>query len=246
MASKIFRDDLLAGQVALVTGGATGIGARIAMELSELGAKVVIASRNQDRLARAASAMNATVGGEIVWKVVDIRLQESVDSLLSFVIERFGRLDVLVNNGGGQFFSPASKITKGGFDAVVATNLSGTWQMIRAAADAWMSAHGGCIINITMLTERSFPGMAHSVAARAGVESLTRTLAVEWAANGIRLNCVAPGYVASSGMKRYPFEKEWLRGLQSHVPLKRLASLDETSPISPRRRVPISPGRPLQ
>ena len=225
--SKIFRPGLLEGQVCLVTGGGTGIGAAVSRELASLGATVVIASRKATHIEPAAAGLTAQVGREVFPEIVDIRDRAAVAGLIHRVIQRHGRIDLLVNNGGGQFFSPAEFIRPKGWDAVVATNLTGTWNMIQATGSAWMFEHGGTILNITMLTERGFPGMTHSVAARAGVEAMTRTLAVEWAAKGIRINAIAPGYVSSSGLKRYPVELDMLNQLQRIVPLKRLATTDE-------------------
>lgn len=227
MSSEIFRDGLLDGQVALVTGGGTGIGAAAARELTRLGATVVIASRKQQNIDPAVQGLTEELGKPVYGDIVDIRDREAVAGIVDRTLERFGRIDVLVNNGGGQFFSPAEAISPNGFDSVVATNLTGTWNMTRAVADAWMLANGGTILNVTMLTRRTFPGMAHSVSARAGVEAMTRTLAIEWAARGIRLNCIAPGVVASSGLKRYPKGLGVLEQIQSLIPLKRLASCDE-------------------
>jgi NAD(P)-dependent dehydrogenase (short-subunit alcohol dehydrogenase family) len=227
MSSRLFRDDLLAGQVALVTGGGTGIGAQIARELAHLGATVVIASRKAANVEPAAASLDEECAGRVVSMTLDIRDRDRVQAVVAEILERFGRLDVLVNNGGGQFLAPAETITPRGFDAVVGTNLTGTWNLTRAVADAWMLEHGGRVVNITMLSRKGFSGMAHSVAARSGVEAMTRTLAVEWASRGIRLNCVAPGYVASSGLKRYPKELGVLERIQSLVPVKRLARREE-------------------
>lgn len=227
MPSAIFRDDLYAGQVALVTGGGTGIGAAIARELGHLGATVVIASRKEEHIAPAAAGLSEEVGREVFGVVADIRDREAIGATVRGILDRHGRLDVLVNNAGGQFFSPAEAITPRGWDAVVATNLTGTWNATRAAADAWMLANGGSIVNITMLAQRTFPGMTHSVSARAGVQAMTRTLAVEWAARGIRINCIAPGYVASSGLRRYPPGLNILETMKTHVPMKRLARCEE-------------------
>ncbi|MCB9791697.1 MAG: SDR family oxidoreductase [Alphaproteobacteria bacterium] len=229
MPSSLFRDDLLAGQVALVTGGGTGIGAAIARELGQLGATVVIASRSAEHLAPAAEGLSAELGRPVHFKTLDIRDRERAAEVVAEVLAEHGRLDLLVNNGGGQFLAPAESISPRGFDAVVSTNLTGTWTLIRAAADAWMLEHGGRIVNITMLSERGFPGMAHSVAARSGVEAITRSLAVEWASRGVLINAIAPGYVASSGLRRYPPELGVLERIQSAVPLKRLASREEVA-----------------
>ncbi len=224
MPSQIFRDDILTGQVALVTGGGSGIGAAIARELVRCGAQVVIASRKQDRIDAAAAGLSAELGAEVVGMVCDIRDREAVKALVDGIMERFGRLDILVNNGGGQFLSPAFMIRDKGWDAVIQTNLTGTWNLTRAVADAWMLDHGGRVVNITMLTRRGFPGMAHSVAARAGVEAMTKTLAVEWAPFGISLNCVQPGIILSSGMKNYPNWEQFVDQTQREIPVKRLGS----------------------
>jgi citronellol/citronellal dehydrogenase len=225
--SALFRDDLLAGQVALVTGGGTGIGAACARELGALGATVVIASRKRANVDPAAAGLSEELGRPVTGLVCDIRDRASVDALVTETMARHGRIDVLVNNGGGQFFAPAESIAPKGFDAVIQTNLAGTWNLTRAVADAWMLGHGGRVVNITMLTGRGFPGMAHSVAARAGVEGMTRTLAIEWASRNILVNAIAPGYIASSGLKRYPAGLAWAKQLQSAVPLKRLGTCEE-------------------
>lgn len=227
MNSQIFRDDLLAGKVALVTGGGTGIGAAITRELTRLGATVVIASRKPENIEPAAAGLTEELGRPVHGRILDIRDRDSVRTLMSGIVAEFGALDIVVNNGGGQFFSPAEAISDKGWDAVVATNLTGTWNVTRAAADAWMLKNGGTILNITMLTGRAFPGMAHSVAARSGVEAMTRTLAVEWANKGIRINSIAPGFVASSGIKRYPAGLDLISQMRSFVPMKRLATCDE-------------------
>ena len=232
MGSKIFRDDLFAGQTAIVTGGGTGIGVAIARELGRLGANVVIASRKAENVEPAAAGLTAELGltdRPIVPMICDIRDKAATDTLAKAVLDRFGRIDLLVNNGGGQFFAPAETITQRGFDAVVATNLTGTWNMTRSVADTAMLASGGAILNITMLTRGAFPGMAHSVAARAGVEAMTRTLAVEWAPRNIRINAVAPGFVASSGIKRYPAGLGIIEQMKSLVPMKRLATCEEVA-----------------
>ncbi len=225
--STVFRDGILDGEVALVTGGGTGIGAAIALELGRLGARVVIASRKASHIEPAAAGMGEMLGREVIGLSCDIRDREAVAATTKRVVESHGSLDILVNNGGGQFFSPAEAIRDKGWDAVVGTNLTGTWNMTRAAFEAWMGAHGGRVVNITMLTRRAFPGMTHSVAARAGVEAMTRNLAVEWASKGIRVNCIAPGLIASSGVLTYPDGANLFKGMQRHIPLKRAGTMDD-------------------
>jgi NAD(P)-dependent dehydrogenase (short-subunit alcohol dehydrogenase family) len=227
MSSRIFRSDLLSGQTALVTGGASGIGAAIARELGHLGANVVIASRNEERIATASAGLSTELGRTVHGIPCDIRDREAVGALVDATVDRTGRLDILVNNGGGQFFAPAAAISPRGWDAVVATNLTGTWNLTQAAANRWMLQHGGRIISITMNTVRGFPGMAHSCAARAGVEGMSRTLAVEWAAHNIQVNCIAPGIIASSGLKTYPDAAAVMEQAQRQIPAKRLGSCEE-------------------
>lgn len=226
---SLFQPDVLAGKVALVTGGGTGIGAGIARELAGQGAQVVIASRKADRIAKAAEGLSEELGQSVLGVPCDIRDRDAVDVLVEETLRQRGRVDIVVNNGGGQFMAPAQMIRPKGWDAVVGTNLTGTWNLTRAVTDQWMAANGGRIVNITMLTARGFPGMAHSVSARAGVEAMTRTLAVEWAPYGINLNCVAPGLILSSGMRNYPDGENLARAMQSQVPLKRLGSVQEVA-----------------
>lgn len=228
-SSQIFRPDLLAGQVAVVTGGATGIGAYIAHELGSLGAEVVIASRKQEKITPAAEALTAMLGREVHGLTCNIRDREDTAALAAEIIERCGRIDILVNNGGGQFMSPAQHIRPRGWDAVIETNLTGTWNLTRSVADAWMLKHGGRIINITMMTRRGFPGMTHSVSARAGVEAMTRSLAVEWAPNNILINAIQPGIIKSSGMKNYPAGLEVARVAQGTIPLQKLGGCDDVA-----------------
>lgn len=229
MASGFFRDDLLAGKVAIVTGGGTGIGAAVARELGGMGATVVIASRKESHIAPAAEGLSKELGRTVYGRIVDVRDRESVRALVAHVMAELGRVDILVNNGGGQFLAPAEQISDRGWDSVVATNLTGAWTLTRAVADAWMLQHGGAIVNVTMLAGRNFGGMTHSVAARAGVEAMTRNLAVEWAPRGIRVNAVAPGYIASSGFRNYPGGEQFATQVQRMVPMKRLGTTQETA-----------------
>lgn len=230
MSSTIFRDDLLHGAVAIVTGGGSGIGSATARELGRCGAEVVIASRKSERIQAAARGLSDELGRPVLGVTCDIRNREDVDRLVSTTLDRFGKIDILVNNGGGQFFSPAQFISANGWDAVVATNLTGTWNLTQAVANQWMIENGGGrIMNITMNTLRGFPGMTHSCAARAGVEGMTKTLAVEWAFANIQINCIQPGVIASSGLRNYPDAKTMVAQAQKAIPAKRLGTVDEVA-----------------
>lgn len=226
-AAEVFRANVLAGKVAIVTGGGTGIGAATARQLGRMGADVVIASRKAAKVEPAARGLSAELGREVLGVVCDVRDRAAVDALVAATLGRFGRIDILVNNGGGQFFSPAEALSPRGWDAVVNTNLTGQWAVTQAVANGWMLEQGGAVVNVTMLSHRGFPGMAHSVAARAGIEALTRTVAVEWASRGVRVNCVAPGLIASSGFRNYPEGTFVLEDLARRVPLKRFGSAEE-------------------
>lgn len=226
-ATSPFRDDVLTGQVALVTGGGTGIGLAIARALGQQGARVIIASRKLEKIQPAADGLSEELGSPVTGLQIDIRDRDRVAAAVAEVMASHERIDVLVNNGGGQYISSAEHISPRGWDAVVATNLTGTWNLTQAVANASLLEHGGRVINVTMLTARGFPGMAHSVAARAGVEGLTRTLAVEWATRGVRVNCVAPGIIASSGLENYPAGLELGRAQQSYIPVKYLGSCED-------------------
>lgn len=231
MPSRLFQRDVLDQQVAIVTGGGTGIGAGVTRELAAMGARVVIASRRPEHYARAAAGLSAELGVEVRGLPLDIRDRASVDSFVAAVMAEYGRVDLLVNNGGGQFLAPAETIRPKGWDTVIQTNLTGTWNLTRAVFDAWMGENGGRVVNITMLTSRGFPGMAHSVAARAGVEAMSRTLAVEWAPRRVLVNCVSPGIILSSGMRNYPEGAEVARAMQSEIPLKRLGTVTEVAEL---------------
>lgn len=222
---SIFREDIFKNKVAIVTGGGTGIGLCIAEELARGGAKVVIASRKMERLIPAAKGLSRDYNAEVIPMTVNIRELEQVEKLFDDVLEKFGRIDFLVNNGGGQFFTAAQAINERGWKAVIDTNLNGTWNMCSTAAHKWMLANGGKIVTIVADMWNGFPGMVHTGAARAGIVNMAQTLAVEWAANNIQVNCVAPGTIISSGMNNYPpgiVEAAW-----RVIPAKRLGKPEE-------------------
>ena len=224
---SIFRAGLFQGEVAIVTGGGTGMGLLTAEELGRLGAKVAICGRRPEPLVEAAAQLEA-LGIEVFQGTCDIREPESIDAFLTGVQERFGRVDILVNNAGGQFPSPAQMISPKGFGAVVRNNLMGTWNMTHAVATRFfIPQKRGRIVNIIAQIARGFPGMVHTGAARAGVENMTKTLAVEWAMHGIRVNAVAPGVIKTSGTRQYP--PMLLENAIKACPVKRLGTGEEVT-----------------
>lgn len=202
---SIFRPDLFAGRVVVVTGGGTGIGRCTAHELAALGAHVTLVGRREQPLAATAEEIMED-GGSADWHSCDIRDGERVAEVAEAVVERHGGVHGLVNNAGGQFSAPLATMSQKGFETVVRTNLVGGFLMAREVHRAWMQAHGGAIVNVTADHARGIPLMAHSSAARAAMANLTRTMAVEWASDGVRVNAVAPGFVASSGYDTYEGE----------------------------------------
>jgi citronellol/citronellal dehydrogenase len=223
----LFRDGIFAGDVALVTGGGTGIGLQVARELGSLGAKIAICGRRPEPLEIAKAQLEAE-GISVFAAPCDIRKPELVEAFVDSVIAHHGKLDILINNAGGQFPSPAQHIPPKGFEAVVRNNLLGTWTMIHAVANkAMIPQKSGRIVNVIAQVVRGFPGMIHTGAARAGVDNLTKTLAVEWAMHGIRVNAVAPGVIKTSGTLQYG--DGLLEGSRVAIPLKRLGGEEEVS-----------------
>jgi citronellol/citronellal dehydrogenase len=201
----VYRPDLLAGKVYVVSGGGSGIGRGITYLLSRLGADVMICGRRQEMLDETAAGISRHVGREIGTHSMTIRDPEQVQQLMAATIERFGRLDALVNNGGGQFPQSAIDFSVKGWNAVIDTNLNGAWYMMQAAARTWRDrGQPGSIVNIVATIWRGMPQVAHTTAARAGVIYLSKTLATEWAPLNVRVNCVAPGSIATSGLNVYP------------------------------------------
>ncbi|MCB8976388.1 MAG: SDR family oxidoreductase [Ardenticatenaceae bacterium] len=228
---SVFRVDLFAGQTIMVTGGGSGIGRATAVELASLGAHVVLVGRTEEKLTAVAHEISE-MGGEASTYTCNIREEEQVQALFADVLETRGALHGLVNNAGGQFLSPAEFISKKGFHAVVETNLTGTFLMCREAYTQYMRDHGGVIVNMLMENWRGFPGMAHSAAARAGIENLTKTLAVEWSRSGVRINAVAPGLIESSGLDNYPdVAKQFIQNVVQDIPFKRMGTESETAAV---------------
>ncbi len=226
---SVFRPGLFAGQVLWVTGGGSGIGRCVAHELASLGAHVVISGRTPAKLDQVAAEI-AEDGGRCHSIAFDIREEEAVKAGVAAVLAQHGPVAGLVNNAGGQFPAPLLAISKKGFDAVVANNLTGGFLMMRELFNQCLQQHGGSIVNMTADFRNGMPGMGHSGAARAGMSNLTATAAFEWAHAGVRVNAVAPGWVASSGMDTYGGAiKSIIPRLQQHVPLRRLGSESEVS-----------------
>jgi citronellol/citronellal dehydrogenase len=233
---SIFAPGLMRGQVALITGGGSGIGRCTAHELAALGAALAIVGRRADKLAAVQGEIE-DVGGTCSIHVCDIREETQVQSTVAAVLARHGRIDALVNNAGGQFHAPLSAISAKGWDTVVRNNLTGGFLFARECVGQWMlkeaderpggrKPNGGAVVNIIADMWGGMPGMGHSGAARAGMLNFTETAALEWAP--VRINAVAPGWIASSGMDHYPPEMATrLRGMKDLVPLRRLGTESE-------------------
>jgi NAD(P)-dependent dehydrogenase (short-subunit alcohol dehydrogenase family) len=198
----VFRPDLFQGQVALITGGGSGIGRGIADVLAGLGAHVVLASRKQERVDAAAAEIRAA-GGAASGIAVDVREPERVQEAVASIHRTHGRLDVLVNNAAGNFYAPSESLTPNAWKSVIEIDLYGTFYCSQAALPVMRASGGGCIVNISMtLHYRGWPLMAHATAAKAGIDALTKTLALEWAPSGVRVNAVAPGPIPTEGVRK--------------------------------------------
>ncbi|WP_029891325.1 SDR family oxidoreductase [Polycyclovorans algicola] len=205
-APTAFRHDLFAGQIALVCGGGSGIGRATALTLARLGATVVITGRTQEKL-DAVTAFAQGKGAVMHGFATQLREHDNVVALFEKIESEVGVPDLLVNSAGGQFPQNAIDISPKGWNAVVTNNLSNTWFVMQRAAQRWRDLErGGSIVNVIVVLERGMPGVAHTQAARAGIVGAMRTVAVEWAPLGIRVNCVAPGLTASEGLDVYPPE----------------------------------------
>lgn len=227
---SIYKPGLFADQTLVVTGGGSGIGRATAHELASLGGFVVLVGRKQEKLDKVAAEIRED-GGACSTLALDIRDEEAVKAGIKQILAERGAIHGLVNNAGGQFPSPLAMISKKGWEAVVSNNLTGGFLVAREAFTQHMKKNGGAIVNMIADMWGGMPGMGHSGAARAGMLNFTETAAVEWASSGVRVNAVAPGWIASSGMDQYDpvFATEVIPKLRGAVPAKRMGEEAEVS-----------------
>jgi citronellol/citronellal dehydrogenase len=229
MYQSVFAKNLFQEKVVVVTGAGSGIGRCTAHELASLGAQVVLIGRNVEKL-KATSLEIQEQNGRVSWESLDIRQEEQVERAFESIQNKFGKIDALVNNAGGQFPAPLEAISLKGWEAVLKTNLTGGYLCAIAALQLSMKDRGGAIVNIIADMWNGMPGMGHSGAARAGMLNFTETAAVEWARYGVRVNAVAPGWIASSGFDTYDSKMQAeLKRLQKVVPSQRFGTESEVA-----------------
>ncbi|GGJ93513.1 2,4-dienoyl-CoA reductase [Lentibacillus kapialis] len=225
MKQEIFAPGLLTGKSVLITGGGTGIGLAMAQLLGELGAHVILVARTAETLEEAVTKLHTEhISADCI--PVNIREEQEVTELFDTVSAKWGGCDFLINNAGGQFTAQALNISANGFRSVVDLNLQGTWQMSSAFARMLIEkGRVGRIINIVLCLQSGVPGMVHAGAARAGVMNMTKTLAYEWGEHGILVNAIAPGTIATSGLKQYNTDQ--IQKGVSRLPVSRIGRADE-------------------
>jgi citronellol/citronellal dehydrogenase len=227
---SIFKEDLFAGQTVVITGGGSGIGRCTAHELAALGADVAIIGRNADKL-NAVQAEIHSDGAGVSIHSADIRDEAAVSDVIDAILTEHGRIDGLFNNAGGQYRAPLETITTKGFEAVVRNNLTGGFIVMREVYTKWMKEHGGAIVNMIADIWHGWPHFAHSAAARGGMLTLSESVATEWAAAGVRVNTIAPGSIASSGLDTYDNkDTDFIRNqVAREIPLQRFGTEAEVS-----------------
>jgi NAD(P)-dependent dehydrogenase (short-subunit alcohol dehydrogenase family) len=226
----MFEPGLLKDQVAVVTGGGTGIGLAIAKRLGSLGARIAIASRNSENLESGSAALSES-GVDALAVQLDVRKPEQVDEMVQRTVKHFGSLDILVNNAAGNFICRAEDLSPNGWNAVIGIVLNGTFYCTSSVGKRMIAKGGGTILNIIAnYAWTGAPGVVHSASAKAGVLAMTRTLAVEWARHGIRVNAIAPGPVHTEGASKRLFPDPMVEeGIRRTVPLRRFAQLEEVA-----------------
>ncbi len=224
----MYTKDIFKNKTALVTGGRSGIGYAISKMLLEHGAKVIIISRKEDLLSEA--ALNLSEFGECIYETCDIRKTKQIEKVVEHIKDKWGQLDILVNNAGGQFPALAEMISENGWNAVINNNLNGTFYMTKAMANNFfIPKKSGIVVNIIANIYRGFPGMAHTGAARAGVDNLTKSLAVEWCKHNIRINAIAPGVINSSGLDTYEEGLFDMNEVRKSIPMQRLGTNEDVA-----------------
>jgi citronellol/citronellal dehydrogenase len=228
--ASVFHAGLFQGKTVMVTGGGSGIGRCVAHELAALGATVAIVGRNPDKLARVQAEI-AEDGGRVATHIADIRDEEAVGMAVEAALAQHGRIDGLFNNAGGQYRAPLDTISTKGFEAVVRNNLTGGFVVMREVYTRWMRDHGGAIVNMIADIWNGWPHFAHSGASRGGMLTLSESAATEWAAAGVRINTIAPGSIASSGLDTYDSkDADFLRNkVAREIPLQRFGTEAEVS-----------------
>jgi 2,4-dienoyl-CoA reductase [(3E)-enoyl-CoA-producing], peroxisomal len=230
---NIFRDNLFLGKVALITGGATGVGRGIAEALARHGADVAIVSRKSENLTAASEQIAAATGRRLLPLVADVRQPEAVESAVKRAIQELGGLDIVVNNAAGNFFCPSADLSPNGFGTVIDIDAKGTWNVSRAAYQASLKERGGQILNISAtLHYGGTPGQLHVAAAKAAVDALTRTLAVEWGPQGIRVNAIAPGPIGDTEGARRLFPGKVGEMIRDATPTGRIGSIDDIANLA--------------
>jgi peroxisomal 2,4-dienoyl-CoA reductase len=229
----VFRADLFEGKRALVTGGATGIGRGIAEAMARHGADLAIMSRKEENLKAAAEQIAASTGRRCLTLVADVRENDRVESAVNQAVRELGGLDIVVNNAAGNFLCPAANLSPNGFGAVIDIDAKGTWNVSRAAYHAQLKDHGGQILNISAtLHHGGTPSQLHVAAAKAAVDALTRTLAVEWGPQGIRVNAIAPGPISDTEGTRRLLPGPAAEKLRALIPTRRLGAIDDIANLA--------------
>jgi citronellol/citronellal dehydrogenase len=227
---SVFKQDLFAGQTVVITGGGSGIGRCTAHELAALGADVAIIGRNGDKLGAVQAEIDAD-GGRVSIHTADIRDEAGISNVVDAILAEHGRIDGLFNNAGGQYRAPLETISTKGFEAVVRNNLTGGFIVMREVYTKWMKERGGAIVNMIADIWHGWPHFAHSAAARGGMLTLSESAATEWAAAGVRVNTIAPGSIASSGLDTYDNkDTDFIRNQVAHtIPLQRFGTEAEVA-----------------